>query len=1640
MRSRIPFLIVLTSIAVLIILVVLGLLSRYRQISADLPIILQNELRAYLHREVKIHDVRIVSSGHARVAGISIADGPSFKSGTLLTAESADITFNTTNALLGRTSAVGSVVRIILQDPRLYLTRDRNGRLNVADLLHRPPAPPNRRFRGIVQIGNGYVRLTDYASKARTQPARNAVRDANGTIDFGTIGLTGINLAGAGVTSTAGSVQANGYWGTKPLTITVKDADVAYWLHYIALIRSWDLPTGRFDGKATILGHTDHGVDYNGVISIRNGSFMSPRLRFPLRSLSGRVVFVKTDLDLNAKALLGTSPILLTGKVHRLSHSNLQLRIRGSQVDVKELIRAIRALPPIPMLQRASPVAIDSTITGTASDLLVNASFSVPSATVYGTRFANLTGRGYYSRRVIHMTSLTGQSAGGTFRLLGDMSTSPLSATIRGSASGLRLADLPFAAQGLHGTASADFQAAYRNSQLSGRVSFKAAEGGARGLSFASSKGTVTFADRRHASITASLGDVRYSGLRATSVSADFSISPTGVDIRNSTIVSPSGGFEAAGTASWSGPVDIKVSGKKIDLGAFARLASFDGISGTADVTGTVTGSLTDPVLDGRFVAQNGGIRGFLYDSLSASLSVSQEHLSVRDMAVARGASSLRTVGTASISQGKPLQFHLKAHAEHINLHQAASIVTKDAPITGDLSADLSIQGSYPALTVEGHTEITHASFAGTPIDLAKVDMSFAREKTEFAQFLLQRDNASLAGSGYIERDRLNLHVTSRNLDLSRANRYAHPYVELHGPVTVSGDLTGPIVSPSFSGTVESTGLTVNREPFARLISKVSWNGNTVQIADSALSSADAEYALDNISFEPATSSIQLTARVIKSSVSNVMGVLKGSPILGIEKGSQVLRLISTAPTPFTGSLSGSLQLSGKLTGLHGVASIQGTTLVLGTSHLQRAEVQIALWNSHLYAKEIAITGPGIAASFSEGTPDSDSTQVKASVTNTDLEVLRELIVNLPLLPDYEMGQTVIRADNALPYPIGGVLNGSLSLSSLHNPSTGSYHLSATNIRAAGTPIGNLSADGRVSQGTWYIDALRGTPASGSLEGNGWIDSHGTLYLNANGSGIGLALLHPWLHERDVSGSLSFGVTARGQISNPVVDMSLSVQTPHIQGVTFDSVSVSSMHIEGGRAALDSLSITKAKGVLKIAGYIPFVWHYPFVPENGAINIGAVVDDPDLSLAKAFPAIITSAGGKLSAGILATGTVADPLLSGQVQLSDSEIGIKGFRNKFTKLNIRGTLEGSTLSLDTLSGSSSLGGSFSGGGNAVVSDIFHPGDSKVTMFITLDGLKIETEDVPHGSGERLSFASTGELVATGNLASPSVQGRMIVRDALLRLPAQIIPTTGNETPYIPINPQFSINIGLAKNVVVERGSLRAQIEGPMTLTGTATRPIAAGTVRIVSGRVSYIARSLQLVSGGTITFLLAPPSPSIVNINLQARTAFSALSPVSGRPTRYTVTIDAAGPIANPSVSVRSNPPGLSALQSLGLAFGGQVFEGLASGTATQGQLTQQVGQVLLGAAIPGLFQPVQIGPLSFTVEPGFGGPTGFSTGIALTDKLSLTYSRTFAGQSPIDDLGFSYQFRSNLAFTTLFESQNGGTRNTEYLIEYFSLF
>ncbi len=1531
MRSRAPLLIVLISLLILSVIVFFGVLARYRQLNALLPAVIQNELQLRLHRNVRLGTVKVVSSDTVAITDLTIGERPSFGTGDFFYARQAIVRFRTADFLFRLIPTVTSITSVTLIEPHARLVRNKQGVLNVSDLLQRPKVPPTARFRGLVSIRTGSVTVVDYMARTPSLPAANNVNGIAGRLNFGPPHSIGVDLIGSGMTGRLSEFRATGQWGLdQPLTdlsLSATNANLPYWFGYFTRVRSWAFGQGLFSGRARIRQPVLGGrLDVRGSGVIRNASITSTYLTVPVKPLSGNISFIGTRIALTGTGALSGSPVSISGRINGLAPAVLDLRVASSRMNLNVLQRAIRATRTLPVTWGPTG-SFDAHIVGVASSPTVTATVRAPSAVVSGTPFAGVVASGSYKTGVINITSGSGIVAGGRVSTSAVLHIRPFTVSGSGTATGVNLAAVPYLASLRPiGRASGTFTFAYRPGVPTARAQVALSPGQIDGIPFSSGRGVITLTGPGAINAQFTLAGAPSRTVPTfTTATATVALRNRTVTISRAVIITDGGRISATGTAVLGGPVNLSLTAQGISAQSLLGPLGYTGITGTVSFTGRVGGTTANPQLMGSITAQGGQIRSVTYESLTAQLTASRRELVFRNMALRSASGNVTATGTIALIPNGPIIFNTTVAAERVDLAVLTSLLGIATPASGIASASLSIQGSLPNIRIAGQVSVTNAMVAGIPIDTADVRLQMVGTRTVITELIARRGNMELIGSGSIgPGEAISLDVRASNLDLSLLNNALKPYIVLAGPADAFATVTGTLTRPILQAQLTSTGLTINGQRFDSLTSSLTWDRSNVVLRDAALVAGPSSYRMSLLRYVPATKYIEVSAAINAVPIPALVALLQGSPAYNTEQGTTLRDIVASVPQPATGTVNAAVTL---------------------------------------------------ATSFTQ---------------------------------------------SAIP--------------------TGSVTLAATGLSLASTQYGDVNAALQFSRSGITVQNLSVTGPLGRLTAQGTVSPAGELSLAGRGEGISLAILRPWLPKEQISGTVDFAFTATGTLEQPQVVASLSATNIMRGTLALGTITADRITIANDRLSTDRLVVQQNGSTLVFSGYLPFSLTPPFIPRDQPLSVAVTLSDPNLAFARYFPTAIQSASGSLTATAQITGTLNNPVGSGTINLQNGFFRLAHFENNFMHVTLAATLQGSQLTVDTLSGESSLGGTFTGGGTI---NLGGQTNSAVALFLSLNALRLSETNLTASQGEHATLTVTGRLEVAQTIRNPIVQGQVVVSDANIVVPAKPV-TTAVTVPALPISTQLAVTVNLARNVTIRRGGLVAQVIGPLVITGTSTNPVVSGTVQIASGRISYPGRTLELLPGGTASLLFQPPKPAILSVDVTAATTVTSTSTFAGFITRYRVFFDITGPVGDLSIGVRTSPPGLGDLEALAAVFGGTALEALIQGEPAQTVFQQQIGQLLLGFVVPGLFQPIELGGgLTLTLEPGsLIGYTGFTFTLSefVTNNLSLSYTQSVAGGIPIVDYGVNYTFTPQLAATVQFESQAGSVKETLYLIQYYKRF
>ncbi len=302
------------------------------------------------------------------------------------------------------------------------------------------------------------------------------------------------------------------------------------------------------------------------------------------------------------------------------------------------------------------------------------------------------------------------------------------------------------------------------------------------------------------------------------------------VTLANSTLRVPSATITADGQIS--NHSSLKIHANTEDLNSLVELASSFGtssgassspppaLSGAASVDATITGSTTAPVISASLQAHNLEVQGSRWKSAALSLRANPSHLTISDgelVAAEKGKAAFSAdvaLHNWAYEPSNPIQANLSA--SQMRLTDLEEIAGVHYPISGDLSAKVSLKGSQLDPNGSGTIEIANGRAGDEP--LKTVLITFRGENGSITSHLqLASDAGSTNGDlEYTPRTKTyKVNVDAPGIVLQKLHTVQEKNLALNGTVTLHANGKGTIDDPQLSATIELPKLEIKGKSIA---------------------------------------------------------------------------------------------------------------------------------------------------------------------------------------------------------------------------------------------------------------------------------------------------------------------------------------------------------------------------------------------------------------------------------------------------------------------------------------------------------------------------------------------------------------------------------------------------------------------------------------------------------------------------------------------------------------------------------------------------------------------------------------------------------------------------------------------------------
>ena len=249
-------------------------------------------------------------------------------------------------------------------------------------------------------------------------------------------------------------------------------------------------------------------------------------------------------------------------------------------------------------------------------------------------------------------------------------------------------------------------------------------------------------------------------------------------------------------------------------------------LHGQAVFNGTAAGRLPNVTFEGNLQASNfdyslpptgqAPSRTVHWDSLTASVQLSQRMLAVHNGTLRHGESSLSFSLNAALHQGEfttDSPFSVQANVQNAELAELLSLAGYSYPVHATVNLSLEAFGTRAAPQGSGRLDLTNASIAGENIQRAECNLRFGGGELQCSDLQIAYGAARVTGRGSYSLSTRNFQfdLAGTNFDLARLPRLRASRVQVEGQMEFSAQGSGTLDAPVINATFHLHGLTFER-------------------------------------------------------------------------------------------------------------------------------------------------------------------------------------------------------------------------------------------------------------------------------------------------------------------------------------------------------------------------------------------------------------------------------------------------------------------------------------------------------------------------------------------------------------------------------------------------------------------------------------------------------------------------------------------------------------------------------------------------------------------------------------------------------------------------------------------------------------
>lgn len=760
-----------------------------RSFMATAAAVLSAEASKALDAEVKVGSLSVSSLTSVTAGDITVYD----KSGEVFAAaESVDVGFSPIGMVTGA-SPLQAIRRVTVKNPVVSLTKRPSGEWNYQDLLSKDQSASNV-FSGDVKVVNGFAAVTIDGKQI-------TLEDIGGSFDFASHPAIAFQASFA---HRGGTAEVSGNWGGahKAVSIRAKHFNVEDYLEYVPDDMAFKLKKGELQSlDITLLDERgDYKVNGEALVLGVNVEIEGT----DLEGIDGLVLFNEKELRIFSRGKVKEQPVVLRGTVGMdITDPVLNLQVDSKGFDAGKVLR------DFPL---HGQIAFRANIGGKFTKPIIEGAFDIKSAELCGYTLRDARAKLKFADDVLVIDEAVSAVAGGEVHARGRIDAKTQAYQLQIQTARLDAGQIPAMIDGLRGAIDGDVEVSGQGLEMKDALFYG----------------------------KASIKNGAYQGVAFEAADAGFYKNGDQTVVDYFTVRLPRGEISGEGTVT-DQQIQLKFYGSAIDLSQASSVQPSLMLSGLADVSGQVEGTLDHPVLRADVSAEDGAAFHQPFERLEGRVAATPDRVRVDRFVMTNGQAKHQLSGTVGLTGSRPVDLKLvstKARAEDI-----IQLILPGEALTGNVDNAMVIRGTLDDIEAEGKIDFSEGSFRGVLLTEASGRYQLKHGQTTLQDFLVKAPNLNVRLSGALAANQdMNFDIVAENIDVGKVRLHL-PY-PASGSAKFVGKLRGNVDAPIFNGVLTADALTFNGQVLKNLDGRVALMDDVLDLTSFAFEQGDGKFSL----------------------------------------------------------------------------------------------------------------------------------------------------------------------------------------------------------------------------------------------------------------------------------------------------------------------------------------------------------------------------------------------------------------------------------------------------------------------------------------------------------------------------------------------------------------------------------------------------------------------------------------------------------------------------------------------------------------------------------------------------------------------------------------------------------------------------